>query len=129
MKYILTILYISFVVFALCLGQETKKESSKSFKSDSLVTSDYFPPDPKVLFKPQIIVPNELKPLNGRVKVIVRMIVDTSGHYSHYEVIRSSNHKFDETAIKYAKMYKFEYQKPFGQSDSMWIDIPIVFHK
>ena len=112
-----------------CYTQVHYKDSSAYVSGDSLTTVDYFPPEPKVIYEPKIVTPKDLQSIIEKVRVIVKMKLDSTNKGSSYHVAKSSNPKFNKVAIKYAKMYKFEYPKSDEKKYSMWIAIPIIFNK
>ena len=128
MKYLLIILLL--LTFRMtCYTQVHQNDSSAYVSGDSLTTVDYFPPEPKVIYEPKIVTPKDLQSIIEKVRVIVKMKLDSTNKGSSYHVAKSSNPKFNKVAIKYAKMYKFEYPKSDEKKYSMWIAIPIIFNK
>ena len=113
----------------LCVSQDLKKDSSAIFSDDSLNIIEYFQPEPKVLFKPAIITPKQLLSIKEKVRVIIKMELDTTGKSSNYKILKSSNPKFNKTAVQYAKLYKFEYPYSDKKRVKLWITVPIIFNE
>jgi TonB family protein len=126
MKFILPLLFSATM---LCVSQDLKKDSSTIFSDDSLNIIEHFQPEPKVLFKPAIITPKQLLSIKEKVRVIIKMELDTTGKSSNYKIIKSSNPKFNKIAVRYAKLYKFEYPHLDKIRVKLWITVPIIFNE
>jgi TonB family protein len=128
MKSLITILLLVNASI-LCSAQEQQKDSLAGENKNSLTTVCYFPPEPKIIYKPEIITPKELKSIKKKVKVWVKTLLDTTGKTSNYKIVKSSDSRFNKTAIQFTKMYKFEYPDSDKKKFKVWLTIPIIFNQ
>lgn len=90
---------------------------------------EYFPPEPRVIFKPKLIIPDSLNPIKKTVKVIVRVEVDFSGKPINSIVLKSTNKRFNGIAAKLALEYRFRPSNVLSHKSGTFIIIPMKFNK
>ncbi len=98
----------------------------------SLGQVESFPKEsPRLVSKPEIVIPDSLLPLQKDVKVLVTVTVDTSGIPSSPEIVHSSDNRFDRFAIQTALRYRFDARSEltFYKTNRLYISIPIVLKK
>lgn len=83
----------------------TKAEESQRFMCEIFEISPQFPGGDKALMeflKKEVRQPDEAKDVKGRV--VISVIVETSGELTHFEVLRSVHPALDKEALRVAKM-------------------------
>ena len=83
----------------------TKAEESQRFMCEIFEISPQFPGGDKALMeflKKEVRQPDEAKDVKGRV--VISVIVETSGELTHFKVARSVHPALDKEALRVAKM-------------------------
>ena len=83
----------------------TKAEESQRFMCEIFETPPQFPGGDVALMeflKKEVRQPDEAKDVKGRV--VIGVIVETSGELTHFEVLRSVHPALDKEALRVAKM-------------------------
>ena len=83
----------------------TKAEESQRFMCEIFEISPQFPGGDKALMeflKKEVRQPDEAKDVKG--KVVISLIVETSGELTHFKVARSVHPALDKEALRVAKM-------------------------
>jgi hypothetical protein len=111
-------------------GQQLSSGSSRKESvndNSNIGQMDYHENQPVNLFKPEIIIPdsllNELLP----VKVWVKIAVDSLGIPRSYQIMTSTNTRFNDLATSYALQYRFKADTTMIYNKYWYIAIPIIF--
>lgn len=101
-------------------------EISKSQDRTFVPAQEYAP---IVKSKPSILIPDSLLPLmRGTVKILIRVNLDSNGVPHNPRVIKSTDKRFNQVAIKFAVQYRFDIRaKPIPHGFDRAIIIPIIF--
>jgi|WetSurMetagenome_2_1015567.scaffolds.fasta_scaffold432351_1 TonB family protein len=84
-------------------------------------------PPPEIVSQPAIEFPADPE-LKGTVaKVWVNILIDAKGTARDAKVLKSTDHRFDRYALRYAKQYKFRWPDPKAVSKPVWVALPIRF--
>jgi hypothetical protein len=78
---------------------------------------------PKVVFKPDIVLPDSLLHVKGCVKILVRIEVDSSGRPLNGSIVSSTNKRFNALALGHALEYRFA---PAGDSLGWWSKFVLI---
>lgn len=101
----------------------------KNYKDWNYILSQekisYYEFAPQVIYKPEIIFPDSLLNDKEKIKIFVRVTVDSTGATKNPKIIRSTNKKLNSLAKEYALKYKFDI-KPRKKA---FVTIPIIFDK
>jgi hypothetical protein len=103
-----------------------------SIMQNAISQVESFPKEsPRLIFKPEIVIPDSLLPLQKDVKVLVQVFVDTSGIPTSLKVVRSSDKRFNKVAKELALQYRFDAKSEldFYKIKELSISFPIVFIK
>lgn len=115
------------------LGKSEQQESLARHDSSqsNRYPMEHFFAEPRITFEPSIRVPDSLRPLHHKVKVLVRVRVDSTGRTSNPVVLRSSDQRFNKVAMKYALQYRLDVRPTFKTYKQrwFWVAIPIIFRE
>jgi len=89
---------IFFLLFTCC--QMNQKEQQFRFEEPELKP-------PKLLEKPEIILPDSLRKENLKEIVLIKCLIDTLGRVKKARILKSSNPRFNSLALKSVEQYKF----------------------
>ncbi len=136
MKDILYVFFIlSFILFvndqyAQNTNQDyrTVKKKINKLERDS-TEMEYFNPEPEILYKPAIVIPDSLLPLKKPIKMTIRVEINSAGKPLNPIIIKSTNKRFNSFAIKLVLEYKFRPLKEAVKRKRIFVNIPLVFRK
>lgn len=94
---------------------------------DSLTITDPMIHVPRILYKPNIELPQGVRLDSGKVTVFVKATIDTLGKVHSVKVLKSDNRAYNKKALQLAKRYIFESGTVDGKSRPLVISWPIEF--
>ncbi len=109
-----------------CFSQNQKNTVQLSHSKDSLIIHDAYYETPKIIYKPVISYPSDVKS-KEKEKVNIKATIDTLGNASDFKIMKSTNKLFNKKALELAKKYKFTPGKEDGKIISMYITWAIIF--
>lgn len=82
---------------------------------------------PKLLERPEIILPDSLRKENLKETVWIECLIDTLGRVKTAKIIKTSNPKFNLLALKLVKRYKFSPGEQNNKKINYVMIIPVKF--
>jgi hypothetical protein len=98
-------------------------------KNTDMIYGEYHEVQPVTVFKPELIIPDSLLNESFPIKIWVKVEVDSLGTPLSYDIIKSSNGKFNKLAGRCALEYRFNIEGSSIDPKYRFISIPIVFKK
>jgi TonB family protein len=91
---------------------------------------DYLEIDkPRVRSRPIIIAPDSLSAVKQEVRVFVKLVVDREGTPVSGAVLKSSDYRFNQAALRFALQYRFDISNVPLKGNKVYISVPIVFNR
>jgi TonB family protein len=98
---------------------------------DAVVMQDPIEVLPTVKYRPEIRTPDSLRAVRELVKVWVQIELDSTGIPKRCRILKSSNSRFNRTALNLAHKHRFEVRESLSAygSKGVRVAIPIVFNR